>query len=65
VWELSFDMLRVGSLGKGQLQISNMNKAPIFTNIGKTEWFSTLKSIVRKYHDDRIKMIEKDKLKWV
>jgi hypothetical protein len=65
VWELSFDMLRIGSLGKGQLQISDMNKDLKFTEIGKQEWFEELKSVVRDYHTQRIKQIEKDKLQWL
>jgi len=65
LWELSFEMLRIGSLGKGQLQISNMHNELKFTNIGKLKWLDELKSKVREYHNQRIKQIEKDKLKWL
>ena len=65
VWELSFEMLRIGSLGKGQLQISDMNKQLKFTNIGKQSWLDELKTNVVKYHDQRINQIKKDKLKWL
>ena len=65
VWELSFDMLRIGSLGKGQLQISDMNKELKFTEEGKEGWLNKLKETVRGYHNQRIKQIEKDKLQWV
>lgn len=65
VWELSFEMLRIGSLGKGQLQISNMNKELNFTTVGKKNWFDELKTNVNKYHEQRINQIKKDKLKWV
>jgi hypothetical protein len=65
VWELSFDMLRIGSLGKGQLQISDMNKELKFTEEGKQGWFNKLKETVRGYHNQRIKQIEKDKLQWL
>ena len=65
LWELSFEMLRIGSLGKGQLQISNMHNELKFTDSGKLEWLNELKSKVREYHNQRIKQIEKDKLKWV
>jgi hypothetical protein len=65
VWELSFAMLRIGSLGKGQLQISDMNKDLKFTEIGKQGWFEELKGVVKEYHDQRIKQIEKDRLKWL
>lgn len=64
VWELNFSMLRIGSLGKGQLQISDMNKSLIFTDEGKDSWFNRLKTTVNQYHDERIKQIEKDKKIW-
>jgi hypothetical protein len=41
-----------------------MNQNLVFTDIGKDKWFLKLKETVREYHDERIKMIEKDKLKW-
>lgn len=65
IWELDFSILRIGSLGKGQLQISNMKNGLTFTNEGKSTWFENLKKLARSYHDDRIKMIEKDRKKWL
>ena len=65
IWEIDFSILRIGSLGKGQLQISNMNKELVFTQEGKTSWLENLKSKVREYHQDRINQIEKDKLSWL
>ena len=65
LWELSFDILSIGSLGKGQLQISDMNKPLKFVDIGKKNWFLLFKKIVNEYHNKRIKQIEKDKLKWL
>lgn len=65
VWELDMSILRIGSLGKGQLQIANMNKDLLFTSEGRYEWFNKLKILVKKYHNDRINKIEKEKLKWV
>lgn len=64
LWELDSSMLRIGSLGKGQLQISNMNKSLVFTNEGKESWFNKLKKMVIKYHSDTIKRIEKEKKLW-
>jgi hypothetical protein len=65
IWEIDFSILRIGSLGKGQLQISDMNKELVFTEEGKVSWFEKLKSKVREYHQDRINQIEKDKLSWL
>ncbi len=65
IWEIDFSILRIGSLGKGQLQISDMNKELVFTEEGKISWFEKLKSKVREYHQDRINQIEKDKLSWL
>jgi len=65
VWELDFSMLTIGSLGKGQLQITNMNNPLVFTNEGKESWYEKLKVKVREYHQRRIQQIEKDKLSWL
>jgi hypothetical protein len=65
IWEIDFSILRIGSLGKGQLQISDMNKELVFTEEGKVSWFEKLKFKVREYHQDRITQIEKDKLSWL
>lgn len=65
IWELDFSILSIGSLGKGQLQIANLNNPLKFTDEGKMMWFEKLKSEVKVYHDKRIRQIEKDKLKWV
>ena len=65
LWEVDLTDTRIGALGKGQLQISNMKKELHFTDKGKTNWFEDLKKLVRKYHDDRIAAIEKEKLLWL
>lgn len=65
IWELDFSVLRIGSLGKGQLQISNMKNNLIFTNEGKLEWLKKLKLKVNEYHDDQIKRLEKERKKWL
>jgi hypothetical protein len=64
IWEISFDSLRIGSLGKGQLQISDMKKELLFTDIGKQLWFEQLKIKSTEYHKSRIKQIEKDMKLW-
>ena len=64
IWEIDFSVLRIGSLGKGQLQISDMNKELVFTDEGKHSWYEKLKTMVKEYHQDRISQIEKDKLVW-
>ena len=65
LWELDCSILRIGSLGKGQLQICDMNKSLVFTDEGKESWFNKLKKMVIKYHDDTIKRIEKEKKLWL
>ena len=64
VWELDFSILTIGALGKGQLQIANMKKNLVFTDEGKSSWYENLKLLVKKYHDNRIKKIGKEILKW-
>jgi len=58
VWELDWSMLRIGSLGKGQLQIKDANKELVFTDIGREEWFKVLQSKAIKYYNDRISTIQ-------
>jgi len=58
VWELDWSMLRIGSLGKGQLQIKDANKEPVFTDIGREEWLNVLKSKAVEYYNDRIATIQ-------
>ena len=65
IWELDFSILRIGSLGKGQLQISDMKKGLTFTTEGKESWYGKLKLLVNHYHQEQIKRIEKEKLKWL
>jgi hypothetical protein len=64
IWELDFSSLRIGSLGKGQLQISDMKKGLLLTEEGKDSWFNKLKNKVREYHISQIKRLEKEKEKW-
>lgn len=65
IWELDFSILRIGSLGKGQLQISDMKKGILLTQEGRDEWYGKLKKLVNTYHVQQIKRIEKEKLKWL
>lgn len=65
IWQIDFNNLRIGSLGKGQLQISNMNKDITLFTLGKTIWFNYFKQLVIKYHQNRIMQINKDALQWV
>lgn len=60
IWELDWDILGIGSLGKGQLQIKDANKDLKFTNIGKDEWAKILKTKVKEYHQKRLKSIQKE-----
>ena len=64
IWNLDFSILRIGSLGRGQLQIKNMNNELIFNDDTKLTWFEKLKKVVNLYHDSRIKKIEKEKKLW-
>lgn len=65
IWNLDFSILRIGSLGRGQLQIKNMNNELVFNDDNKLTWFEKLKKVVNLYHDSRIKKIEKEKKLWI
>lgn len=56
--DLSWDILTISNLGKGQLQIKNANKQIKTTTIGRDEWMKTLKENVLVYYDKLIKKIE-------
>jgi hypothetical protein len=64
VWELHWDMLRIGALGKGQLQIKNANNDLMFTNIGKDKWFSILNEKVIQFYNKEIIKIKKELKSW-
>ena len=65
IWNLDFSILRIGSLGRGELQLKNMNNELIFNEDNKLTWFEKLKKVVNLYHDSRIKKIEKEKKLWI
>ena len=64
IWELDWDILGIGSLGKGQLQIKDANKDLKFTNICKDGWAKLLKVKVKEYHQKRLKSIQKEIEVW-
>jgi hypothetical protein len=64
IWELDWTVLRIGNLGKGQLQIKDANKEVIFTNEGKELWSKQLNVEAVKFYNKRILNIQKEILKW-
>ena len=64
LWELDMSMLGVGALGKGQLQIKNLNDDLVITDEGKEAWYDKLKVEVNKYLDKQIIKIAKQKKEW-
>lgn len=64
VWELDMSMLGVGALGKGQLQIKNLNKDLVFTDEGKNIWFQRLRVEVKSYLEKQIIKIKKLQEEW-
>lgn len=64
VWELDMSMLGIGALGKGQLQIKNLNKDLVFTDEGKNIWFQRLRIEVKSYLEKQIIKIKKLQEEW-
>ena len=64
IWELDWSILRIGALGKGQLQIKDANKELTYTDIGRDKWFEILKEEVRKFYIKQISKTEKEILNW-
>ena len=64
VWELDWSILRIGALGKGQLQIKDANKSFIFTNEGREVWGKKLNVEAIKFYNKRIETIKKELLMW-
>lgn len=64
VWELDMSMLGIGALGKGQLQIKNLNKDLVFTDEGKNIWFQRLRVEVKSYLEKQIIKIKKLQEEW-
>jgi hypothetical protein len=64
--DLSWDILTISNLGKGQLQIKNANNKIKTTQIGRDMWMKILKEKALVYYDKLIKKIEdKYKKDWV
>jgi hypothetical protein len=64
IWELDTSILRIGALGKGQLQIKNANDKIIFTNKGKLGWYSGFKNLVIEFLEKQENKIKKQKIQW-
>ena len=64
VEELDWSILAIQNLGKGQLQIKNMNNDLVFTDIPRQEWINILKAEAIKYYTKLITKIERLKIEW-
>jgi hypothetical protein len=64
VIELNLNFLRVGSLGKGQLQMLDYEKCLYSELKDKQEWFMRFKNLVKNYQINAIKRLEKEILQW-
>jgi hypothetical protein len=52
--ELSWEILGIQNLGKGQLQIKNLNNELIFVEPNREEWIKTLKQNMIKFYKKQI-----------
>lgn len=64
VWQLDWSVLGIGSLGKGQLQISDNNKDLKYTNVGRDAWYKELILKGYEYNLKQIQKIQKEIKKW-
>lgn len=64
IWELEPSILSVGALGMGQLQIKDANQELLFTEQGKTIWYSEFVKIVQVYLQKQKIKIEKQIISW-
>ena len=60
--QLNWECLTIGNLGKGQLQITNMNEISFQTFMTRTDWMERLSYDVVIYYQ---KLIDKIKTKWI
>lgn len=65
VEELSWDILAIQNLGKGQLQIKNMNNDLLCIPANRKEWMSTLKLNAYNYYEKLIEKVKKYQQSWV
>jgi molybdopterin-binding protein len=64
VEELDWSILAIQNLGKGQLQIKNMNSELIFTTPNRDEWLSVLKTNAIDYYNKLVSKVERYKKEW-
>jgi hypothetical protein len=64
LWEIDCSILRVGALGRGQLQLKDANKELVFTDKGKEEWFNDFRGIVIEFFQKQLIKIKKQILDW-
>lgn len=64
VTELNLNYLRIGSLGKGQLQMVDYEKCLYSELKDKQEWLTRFKNLVVNYQINAIKRLEKEILQW-
>lgn len=64
VWELDWSMLRIGSLGLGQLQISNANKKLSFSPNSRTDFLLKLRSEAFRFYATQEKKMRRERGKW-
>ena len=64
IWELDMSILGVGALGKGQLQIKNLNEELVINEDGKDVWYDGLKKKVVEYLKKQEVKIKKQQKEW-
>ena len=64
IWELDWSILRIGALGKGQLQIKNANKKFKDTKIGREKWFQELKKEVIAFYKKELPKMKDECKTW-
>ena len=62
--ELDWDILAIQNLGKGQLQIKNMNNELKFVSIDRNSWMSLLRTNALCYYDNLINKIKRYRNTW-
>jgi hypothetical protein len=64
IWELDWSILRIGALGKGQLQIKDANQQLKFTNIGRKKWIERLKNEAISFYETELNKTKKEIKFW-
>ena len=64
IWELDMSILGIGALGKGQLQIKNLNEELVINQDGKDVWYDGLKKKVVEYLNKQEIKIKKQQKEW-